>query len=114
MLQPEATERPVITKRSCTPPSGEPSGLRMNRASLTGPFAVMNGGILFIAPSAVAIAICGFDAGLEPPTAGNAWQPLQLVALNRGPRPFPASFVICPETESTSWNRARAALKKFW
>src|SRR5580704_8301623 len=102
MLHPDASERPVITKRSCTPPSGVPSGLRMNRASRTGPLAVMKRGILFVAPSAVAIAICGLLAGLEPPTAGDAWQPLQLVALNRGPRPFPSSFVICPDTESTS------------
>ena len=68
----------------------------MKRASRTGPFAVIKRGILFVAPSATAMVICGLLAGLEPPMAGNAWQPLQLVALKRGPRPIPASFVIVP------------------
>src|SRR6516162_6761537 len=99
MLQPGASERPVITNKSWTPPSGVPLGLRMKRASRTGPLAVMKRGILLVAPSAVAIAICGLFAGLEPPAAGNAWQPLQLVALKRGPRPDPFSLVMLPETE---------------
>ncbi len=41
-------------------------------------------------------------AGLEPPTAGKAWQPAQLLRLNRGPRPTPASPGTVPETESIS------------
>ena len=72
----------------------------MNRASRTGPLAVMKRGILLAAPSAVAIAICGLFAGLEPPGAGNECQPLRLVALKRGPSPVP--FSIFPETESDS------------
>src|SRR5215469_8373576 len=81
MLQLPASERPVITKRSWTPPSGVPFRLRMNLASRTGPLGVMKGGILFVAPSAVAMAICRLFAGLEPPNAGMAWHPLQLTGL---------------------------------
>src|SRR5271170_3173054 len=67
----------------------------MNRASLTGPFDVMNDGIVFAAPISIAAAICGFGSGtcgldgpgLEPRVAGWEWQELQLVLLNPGPSP---------------------------
>ena len=75
MAQPGASARPVMTKRSCTPPSGVPSGFFTKRASRTGPLSVMNDGILFFAPFNVATAICGLTAGLVPPTAGWRWQP---------------------------------------
>src|SRR5258707_1162840 len=47
MLQPAASERPVITNRLCTPPSGDPSRLRTKRAPRPGPLAVPNGGTAF-------------------------------------------------------------------
>jgi hypothetical protein len=109
MLQPGASLRPVITKRSCTPPSGVPSGLLTKRASRTGPVAVTKGGNVFIAPCAVATWTCGLAAGLDPPTDGCAWQPAQLLRLNPGPNPV--------GTVSTSLNTFFAALKKlssFW
>ena len=65
-----ASDRPAIVKRSCTPPSGVPSGLRMNRASRTGPFDVMNDGTVLVAPIKVATATCGFGRGPTPPAAG--------------------------------------------
>src|SRR5204862_3894218 len=65
--------RPLMTKRSCTPPSGLPSAFFTNRASRTGPVAVMNDGTVFFAPLRVAAAICGLVAGEVPPVAGNAW-----------------------------------------
>src|SRR5260370_4400593 len=91
----------------------------MNRASRTGPFAEMNGGIVFVAPSSVATAICGFGtgtcglkgAGLVPPTEGCAWHAAQLLALNVGPKPTPASPGKPPDTESTSLKRSLAAVK---
>jgi len=66
MLQPGASARPVMTKRSCTEPSLTPL-LFLKRASRTGPFGVMNHGTVFFAPSKVATAIKGFCAGLVPP-----------------------------------------------
>jgi hypothetical protein len=48
-------------------PSGEPSGLRMNRASRTGPSVVMNEGTVFLAMSKVASAICGCRLGCYRP-----------------------------------------------
>src|SRR5262249_34181847 len=103
MLQPAASERPVITKRACTPPSGVPSGLRTKRASRTGPLAVMNDGTTFLAPCAVATATRGLVVGLEPPAASWEWQPAQLSRLKRGPKPSP--------TASTSSNTSFDALK---
>src|SRR5229473_1553328 len=41
-----------------------------------------------------------------------AWHAAQLLALKVGPRPTPASPATAPDTESISWNRPRAALKK--
>ena len=38
----------------------------------TGPDAVMNGGIVFLAPCAVALCTCGLVGGLDPPTDGCA------------------------------------------
>src|SRR5262249_19993877 len=104
MLQPGASARPVMTKRSCTPPSGVPFGLFTNRASRTGPFALMKDGTVFFAPFAVATATCGFTGGLEPRVAGSAWHPPQRSKLNRGPNPR--------GTVSTSLNRSVAAVKK--
>src|SRR5258708_7626285 len=101
MLQPTASARPVITKRSCTEPSLTPL-LFLNRASRTGPFAVTNHGTVFFAPLKVATAICGFCAGLDPPSSGCAWQDMHWLELKRGPSPLFAPFV----TLSTSANRA--------
>src|ERR1700704_1158495 len=105
MLQPTASERPVITNRLCTPPSGDPSRLRTKRASRTGPLAVTNGGTTFFAPIKVATVTCGFVAGLVPPIVGWEWHPEQLSRLNLGPRPSgPAS---------TSW-KTSFATSKYW
>lgn len=62
--------RPLITYSACTPPSGVPSGLRLNRTSRTGPSSARNDGTVLRAPCAVAAAICGLTAGLEPPMDG--------------------------------------------
>src|SRR5580700_154856 len=67
MLQPAASLRPVMTKRSCTSPSLVPFGFRLKRASRTGPFCTMNHGTTFFAPLRVATAIIGLLAGLDPP-----------------------------------------------
>ena len=83
MLQPVASVRPVITKRSCTSPSALPL-VFLNRASRTGPFCVMNHGTVFFAPFKVAIAIKGFCAELVPPAAGCEWQDKHWLELNRG------------------------------
>src|SRR5581483_9842335 len=82
-----ASVRPLITHKSCTPPSGVPSAFCLNRTAKVGPFDWMKGGIWFRAPFLVATAICGFTAGLVPPTVGRAWHEAQLSELNRGPRP---------------------------
>src|SRR5579884_3058694 len=106
-LQVPASVRPVMVNRSSTPPlglftSGFPAELKKNgkRTSRTGPVDVINEGMVFSAPSAVASVTCGLVAGLLPPVAGAAWQKAQLLELKRGPSPAPASMV--PETESTS------------
>src|SRR5882672_11091884 len=83
---PLAPARPEIVKTSCTPPSGDPSRLRTNRTSRTGPFAAMNDGTLSV-PAPCANATGGLAAGLGPPTAGDAWQPAQLSRFIRGQRP---------------------------
>src|SRR5579859_2970960 len=44
---------------------------------------------------------------------GAAWQEEKLLELNPEPNPTPASPGRVPETESTSWNRSFAELKKF-
>ena len=56
MVQLPASLRPVITNRSCTPPSGTPFD-SMKRASRTGPFGTTNHGMVLVAPSAVATAV---------------------------------------------------------
>src|SRR5882762_7148573 len=89
ILQPVASVRPVITKRSCTPPSAVPFGFLMKRASRMGPFAVMKDGTVLVAPALAAIAGSGLVAGLVPPIAGCEWHAVQLSALKRGPRPWP-------------------------
>jgi hypothetical protein len=73
-LQLGAPLRPVITKRSCTAPSLAPSEFRLNRASRTGPFCVMNHGTVFFAPFKLATSDRGFRAGLDPPASGCEWQ----------------------------------------
>src|SRR5438445_12179237 len=104
-LQPDASLRPAILNSACTPPSAVglklPSAFTANgkRTSRTGPSLLRKDGIEFLAPSIVAMAICGLDpkcgyafaAGLLPPTAGCAWQLPQLLALNVGPNPIPGS-----------------------
>src|SRR5215467_1137194 len=119
-LQVPASLRPVMVKRSSTPPLGlAVFGLPLaskkngNRASRTGPVEVIKLGMLLWAPSALASVTCGLVAGAVPPVAGWAWQNAQLLELNRGPSPMPFSPAIVPETESTSWKRSRPSLKKF-
>src|SRR5258708_38754356 len=51
ILQPGVSDRPVITNRAGTPPSGDPSGLRTRRASRHGPPAVKNDGTAVLAPA---------------------------------------------------------------
>src|SRR5277367_5825440 len=109
-LQLPASERPVTVYRSSTPPLGAlvltvPFALKKNgkRASRVGPLAVMKNGVVL--PGATPLPVnwnCGLTAGPVPPTAGCAWHELQLLELNRGPRPLLAP----PETDSTSWKRA--------
>src|ERR1700692_1584333 len=85
---PAASLRPVMTKRSCTPPSFVPFGFRLKRASRMGPFGVMNHGTTFLAPSNVATPIKGFRAALDPPAAGCEWQDRHWFELKRGPSPL--------------------------
>src|SRR5579863_3976974 len=107
MLQPAASLRPAITKRSCTSPSLVPLGFRLKRASRTGPFCVINHGNTFLAPLRVATAIKGFRAGLVPPAAGWEWQDKHWFELKRGPSPL----LLPPATTSISANLARPSLK---
>src|SRR5206468_2142324 len=94
---------------------------RMKRASRIGPFAVMNEGTEFAAPSRVASVTWGFalgDCGLArpgllPPVEGWAWHCAQLLPLKVGPRPFPSSPGTVPETESISINSDMAWVKRF-
>jgi hypothetical protein len=79
ILQPVGSSaRPPMVNRLWTPPSGVPSGLRMKRASLAGPFKVMNGGRRFCE---LAKATKGLLAGLEPPLAGWLWHEKQELEL---------------------------------
>src|SRR5205823_12353392 len=60
ILQPGASVRPVMVKRSCTPPSRMVlvgGFANLNLASLTGPFREMKNGGVFVAPFLVATAI---------------------------------------------------------
>ena len=95
--QPGASERPAIVKSACTPPSGLPSRLRTKRASRIGPFALRNGGMVFVALSLAANAICGFTAGLLPPNEGCWWHPPQLSRFRVGPSPssVPSASLNC-------------------
>lgn len=112
MLQPWASTREVITRRSCTPPSGVPSGFLIKRASRIGPFAVMKDGtVLVLEPPLAAIAGNGLIAGLLPPMLGCEWHAAQLSALKRGPRPEPGAPFTVPDTESISWKIACADVK---
>src|SRR5580692_13099953 len=89
-LQLPASCRPVTVNRSSTPPLGSlvltvPFALKKNgnRASRVGPLAVMKDGVVLsgATPSLVNWN-CGLIAGPVPPTAGCAWQELQLLELN--------------------------------
>src|SRR5260370_26670338 len=106
MLQPGASLRAVITKRSCTEPSLTPL-LFLNRASRIGPFCVMNHGTVFFAPFKLATSGRGFFAGLDPPASGCEWQEKHWLELKRGPRPLFEPLV----TASTSANRAIPSLE---
>src|SRR5260370_42362067 len=88
--------RPAIVNRACTPPSGERSSFLMNRASRIGPLAVMKEGTVFPGAMVGASVTWGLGEGLDPPTAGWAWQPSEALRLKRGPSPLP--------TPSTSFN----------
>src|SRR6266403_2328297 len=88
MAQPTGLSgRPEMVKISCTPPSGLPSAFLMNRASRTGPFAVIKEGTVFPGATVEALASWGLMAGLVPPRAGWMWQPPQESRLKRGPSP---------------------------
>src|SRR5271154_343750 len=114
-----ASGRPLMTKRSCTPPSGvvlrEPLLLRRNlkRASRTGPSGVMKLGSVLVL---LANWISGFlpmkgkalMLGLVPPTLGWAWQLGHWLVLKRGPRPL----FTPPCTTSTAVKRLKPLLKK--
>src|SRR5580700_4821487 len=93
----------VTTNRSCTPPSGVPSGFLTKRASRMGPLAERNDGTLLGGPSSAANAICGLVDGLLPPTAGWRWQPEHWLRFILGPNPF--------WNVSTSWKLVWAAVK---
>src|ERR1700739_3145266 len=110
-----ASVRPLTVNRSCTPPSGVlVPGTFMNRASRTGVLLPMKGGMVFLAPCRVATAICGLPVGgLAPPTCGNSWHAAHELALKLGPSPLPVWPGALAETESISWKRSRAAVKKF-
>src|SRR3979409_2224800 len=99
MLQPGASARPVMTKRSCTEPSLTPL-LFLKRASRTGPFGVMNHGTVFFAPSKVGTVIKCFCPGALPPGLGCEGQEKPCLELKRGPRPL----VEPSATPSTSAN----------
>src|ERR1700687_1524554 len=108
MLQPGASVRPVITKRSCTEPSLTPL-LFLNRASRTGPFCVIKHGTVFFAPFQVATQITGFCAGLDPPSSGCEWQEKHWLELKRGPRPLFEPLVtasISANLACPSWKNA--------
>src|ERR1700722_19305094 len=115
-LQLPASVRPLTVNRSSTPPLGllvfaVPLALKKNgnRASRVGPLAVTKYGVeSFGATELPAKANWGLTAAPLPPTAGCAWQELQLFELNRGPRPTFAEL----ETASTAWNRPRPSWKK--
>src|ERR1035438_1966027 len=108
LLQVPASWRPVTVNRSSTPPLGAlvltvPLALKKNgnRASRVGPFAVMKVGMVL--PGATPLLgkrNSGLTAGPVPPTAGCAWQELQLLELKRGPRPLLPVGLL--ETDSTA------------
>src|SRR5437588_8704904 len=62
----------------------------------------------------------GFTAGLDPPTAGCAWQLKQLLESNRGPRPisppappvtaFTSLKVPCPAMNTADWSEVIPAI----
>src|SRR5260370_5560712 len=60
LLQPAASLRPVITKRSCTSPSLAPLGLRLNHVSRIGPLCVLYQATMFFGPFHCATSNQGF------------------------------------------------------
>src|SRR5579864_7600622 len=116
-LQFPASERPLTVNRSSTPPLGAlkftvPLLLKKNgnRASSVGPVGVTKEGVVL--PGATPLLVnCawGLEAAPLPPTAGCAWQELQLVELKRGPRPLLPEGL--PETDSTAWKRVWPSVK---
>src|SRR5262245_58555190 len=98
MLQLPASARPETVYRCSTPPFGalvlsvplefKESG---KRASRVGPVAVMNEGMVLVAPLTMPAEITvasGLVAGLVPPMVGCEWQPEQELKLKRGPSPL--------------------------
>src|SRR5579863_6137549 len=111
-LQLPASVRPLTVNRVSTPPLGllvlaVPFALKKNgnRASRVGPLAVMKYGVESLGATELpAKANCGLVAAPVPPSAGCAWQELQLFELNRGPKPL--LLVGLFETDSTAAKRA--------
>ena len=86
--QPAASLRPTTVNNWCTVPSGMVvPGWLMKRASRIGPVALSNVGMVLVAPLYWYTLNSGFDGGLDPPTAGYAWQVAHEFALNLGPSP---------------------------
>ena len=107
ILQPGASVRPVMTKMACTSPLLVPSGLRLKRASRTGPFCVMNHGTTFFAPLRAAIAIKGFRGGLEPPGPGWEWQDRALVGIEAG-----AEAIVAASTHGLDFSKPGESILK--
>src|SRR5216684_2589773 len=108
--QSKASVRPLTVKRGSTTPASADPTLVFGRTARTGPSGFRKPGIALRAPWALAILNCGFCLGLDPPGAGQAWQPPQLVPLKRGPRSTPGSR--SPAMECTSW-KAERMLEKY-
>src|SRR5258708_21291178 len=53
-VQPGPSVRPLIVNTAWTPPRREPSGLNLKQASPTGPFNLINDGMVFDAPGLLA------------------------------------------------------------
>src|SRR5438876_5362980 len=107
--QVNASVRPFTVKRGSTSPASVDPTLVFGRTATTGPSGFRKPGIALRAPWALAILNCGFCLGLDPPGAGQAWQPPQLSPLKRGPRPTPDS--MSPAMECTCWKAERVLAK---
>ena len=81
------------------------------RASRVGPVAVIKDGVVSLGAVPLLVKLnWGLVAAPVPPTAGCAWQELQLVELKRGPKPLLPVGLL--ETDSTSWKRFWPSVKK--